>query len=185
MLLAIWLFLSSSEDLGPIILGQRLVTSHRAVPMQTLNLDPKRIQRPASESPEPADVYVCDKCGRDLTAHLHRGRAHVRPPLGPVRYVCRCGQDYLSGATEWDHLSDSEKRRWLRDIPLIVILLAGLAAYGAVVYLAVLHRTFIMIGLSLIGIPFALVFLLMFILMSSIPFEIASSIWRTRVLGRW
>jgi hypothetical protein len=71
--------------------------------MQALDLDPKQatvIKRPASEFPDPADVYLCDKCGGDITAHLHRGRAHVRQPLGPVKYVCRCGQAYLSGATE-------------------------------------------------------------------------------------
>jgi hypothetical protein len=78
-----------------------------AGPMQALNLDPKQppvVKRPASEFPEAADVYVCDKCGRDMTRHLYRGRAHVRQPLGPVRYFCCCGQDYLSGATEWDYL---------------------------------------------------------------------------------
>ena len=155
--------------------------------MQLLNLDPKQspvIKRPASEFPEAADVYLCDKCGRDITAHLYRGRAHVRQPLGPVRYVCRCGQDYLSGATEWDYLSDWEKRQWLWDIPLIFILFAVVAAYGAVAYLAVVHRGFVMIVLSLLGIPFALVFLWLFVLMSAIPFQIVASILRTRVFRR-
>jgi hypothetical protein len=67
--------------------------------MQTLNLDPMLspapIKRPASQFPERADVYFCDKCRRDITTHLYRGRSHVRQPLGPVRYVCRCGQSYL------------------------------------------------------------------------------------------
>jgi len=41
--------------------------------MDALNLDPKALsikQLHASEFPEPADVYVCDKCGRDITSHL-------------------------------------------------------------------------------------------------------------------
>ena len=155
--------------------------------MQALNLDPKQatvIKPPASEFPDAADVYLCDKCGRDITAHFHRGRAHVRQPLGPVRYVCRCGQAYLSGATEWDHLSVWEKRQWLRDIPLIFILFAVVAAYGAVAYFAVVHRGVVMIVLSLLGIPFALVSLWLFFLMSAIPFQIVASILRTRVFRR-
>ena len=155
--------------------------------MQALNLDPKQatvIKRPASEFPDAADVYLCDKCGRDITAHLHRGRAHVRQPLGPVRYVCRCGQAYLSGATEWDYLSDWEKRQWLGDIPLIFILFVVVAAYGTAAYFGVMHRSLITILLSIAGTPFALVFLWLFILMSAIPFQIAASLLRTRVFHR-
>jgi hypothetical protein len=155
--------------------------------MQALNLDPKQatvIKRPASEFPDTADVYLCDKCGRGITAHLHSGRAHVRQPLGPVRYVCRCGQVYPSGATEWDYLSVWEKRQWLRDIPLIFILFVVLAAYGAVAYFAVVHRGFVMIVLSLLGIPFALISLWLFFLMSAIPFQIVASILRTRMFQR-
>ena len=33
---------------------------------------------PASRFPEPADVYFCDKCGRDESRYLHQGQAHVR-----------------------------------------------------------------------------------------------------------
>jgi hypothetical protein len=155
--------------------------------MQALNLDPKQapvIKRPASEFPDAADVYLCDECGRDITSHLHRGRAHVRQPLGPVRYVCRCGQDYLSGATEWDYLSVWKKRQWLRDFPLIFISFAAVAAYGAVAYFAAVHRGFIIILLSLLGIPFALAFLGLFFLMVATPFQIVASILRTRVFGR-
>ena len=155
--------------------------------MQALSLDPKQpppTQRPASQFPEPADVYVCDKCGRDLTAYLHLGRAHVRQPLGPARYVCRCGQDYRSGATEWDDLSNWKKRQWLTDIPLVFILLAGLAGYGLVAYRAVLHRSLLMIVLSLIGVPFAIVLLRLFIALSATPFQVGGSLLRTRVLGK-
>jgi hypothetical protein len=142
------------------------------------------MKRPASEFPETADLYVCDECGRDITVHLHRGRAHVRQPLGPVRYVCRCGQSYLSGATEWDYLSDWEKQQWLRDIPLIFILFAMVAVYGTVAYFAVVHRSFVTIVLSLVGIPFGLAFLWLLFMVSVAPFQITASILRTRVFRK-
>jgi hypothetical protein len=156
--------------------------------MQTLNLDPKLspapIKRPASQFPEPADMYFCDQCRRDITSHLHRGRAHVRQPLGPVRYVCRCGQSYVSGATEWDYLSDWNQGYWLSDVRLIFILLAIVVAYGTLVYFAVVHRSFITISLSFVSIPFALASLLMLVLIFPIPFQIAASIMRTRAFRK-
>jgi hypothetical protein len=151
--------------------------------MQALNLDPKlpaTKQLRASEFPEPADVYVCDKCGRDITVHLHRGRAHARQPLGPVRYFCPCGRDYPSGATEWDYLSDGEKRQWLGDIPLIFILFAALAGLVTLAYFALVRRNLVLTVLSLAGLPFAVVLFRLFIIMSALPFEIAASRWRTR-----
>ena len=49
---------------------------------------------------------------------------------------------------------------------------------------SVLHRSLLMIVLSLIGIPVAIVFLRLFIAMSTIPFQIAGSLLRTRLLGK-
>jgi hypothetical protein len=152
--------------------------------MQTLNLDPQLspapIKRLASQFPEPADVYFCDQCRRNITTHLHRGRSHVRQPLGPVRYVCRCGQGYVSGATEWDDLSDWAQGYWLRDVLLIFVLLPIIAAYGTLLYFALVHRSVVTIALSVVGIPFALAALLMLVLIFPIPFQIAASILRTR-----
>jgi hypothetical protein len=151
--------------------------------MEALNLDtthPATKQLCASAFPEPADVYLCDKCGSDVTVHLQRGRAHVRQPLGPVRYFCRCGQDYLSGATEWDYLSDWEKRQWLADIPLMCILFTALAGFVVFAYFALVRRSAVMILLSVVGVPFAAAFLRLFIITSAVPFEIAASRWRTR-----
>ena len=110
-----------------------------AAQMQTLNLDPKLfnvpIKRPASEFPDhPADVYICDKCGMNITAHLHLRRAHVRQPIGPVRYVCRCGQSYVSGAIEWDYMSDWAKEKWLKDVLLIFILLTIVAGWNVCLF---------------------------------------------------
>jgi lipid-A-disaccharide synthase-like uncharacterized protein len=158
-----------------------------AGPMQALNLDPKQppvVKRPASEFPEAADVYVCDKCGRDMTRHLYRGRAHVRQPLGPVRYFCCCGQDYLSGATEWDYLSNWEKRQWLKDVPLIFIFFAMLGGCVIVVYFAVVRRNVILFILSFAAVPFGVVSLRLFIVMSALPFQIAASLLRTRAFRK-
>jgi hypothetical protein len=141
------------------------------------------VKRPASEFPEAADVYVCDKCERDITRHLHRGRAHVRPRLGPVRYSCGCGQDYISGATEWDYLSNWEKRQWLRDIPLIFIFFAILAGSVSLVYFAVVRRNVILMALSFAAIPFGIVCFRLFIVMTAIPFQSAASLLRTRAFG--
>jgi hypothetical protein len=84
--------------------------------MLSLNLGARPlITLPASAFPNGADVYVCDKCGRDITRHFRPGRAHVWAPMGPERYLCLCGQRYLTGATEWDHLSDWERNRRVKD----------------------------------------------------------------------
>jgi hypothetical protein len=41
---------------------------------------------PASKFPEQADEYERDKCGRLVTKHLNRDRAHVEKPIGRERY---------------------------------------------------------------------------------------------------
>jgi hypothetical protein len=79
--------------------------------MTSLNLSaPHPTTLSASAFPTSADVYLCDKCGRDVTKHLHRGQAHVWKPIDPNRYQCRCGEKYLIGATEWDHLGEWERK---------------------------------------------------------------------------
>jgi len=61
--------------------------------MQSLNLDSHaRIKLPASEFPDKADVYVCDKCGRDITERLQRGAGHTAWQIGTERYRCQCGE---------------------------------------------------------------------------------------------
>src|SRR5712691_3427119 len=104
--------------------------------MQRLNLDvPHKTQLPASAFPTRADVYVCEKCGRDITRHLQAGQAHVWEPMGPERYRCRCGQTYLTGATEWDHLGDWErKRRVSQTTGLAFLFSVVLSVPGCVVY---------------------------------------------------
>jgi VIT1/CCC1 family predicted Fe2+/Mn2+ transporter len=135
----------------------------------------------ASEFPEPADVYICDKCERDITAHLHVGHAHVQRPLGPSRYVCRCGQKYLSGAVEWDELSDWEKQRRLKDVGLSAILVVALAGFAILVQFAVAHRSITLIALAIVVVLLAIPVFPLFIAILEIPFEIGVSLWRTRV----
>src|ERR1700722_14477123 len=151
--------------------------------MEALNLDttqPATKQLCASAFPKPADVYLCDKCGSDVTVHLHRGRADVGNLIVDVRYFCPCGQDYLSGANEWDYLSGWEKRQWLRNILLMSILFAALAGFVVFAYSALVRRSPVMILLSVAGVPFVAVFFRLFIITSAVPFEIAASRWRTR-----
>src|SRR5712691_9294739 len=154
--------------------------------MEALNLDPRQPrarQLRASEFPEPADVYVCDKCGTDITAHLHRGRAHVWRPLGPSSYVCWGGQKYPSGAAELDELSDWEKRQRLADIGLVVVLLAVLAVFSVLVYFAVARHSIVLFFLLAMAVLFSIPLFPLFISILAIPLEIGASLWRTRVIG--
>lgn len=174
----------------PEVTGEHIIVLKDAVRMQTLSLDlkpplppPHPIKRRASEFPEPADVYVCDKCGTDITAHLHRGRAHVRLPLGPVRYVCRCGEPYLSGLTEWDYLGDWDKKQRLNEVKFALVSFVLLIAYAVLVCFALTLRTRVTIVSSLLGIPLALVSLFVLIMASATTFEIIASIRRTRTSG--
>jgi hypothetical protein len=134
---------------------------------------------PASAFPTSADVYVCGKCGRDLTKHLHRGQAHVWKPMGPNRYQCRCGEKYRTGATEWDHLSEWERKRRIGQILGLGILCSvAFSIVGLVVYLGLHRSKGALISASAIT---ALPFLLM-----NVPFwfEVAASVWRTRISSR-
>ena len=76
-----------------------------------LKLFDDKQQRPASEFPRHADVYLCDQCRRDITKYLHRVEAHAWQAIGPEQYTCQCGQIYKTSAKEWTHLSGREKRR--------------------------------------------------------------------------
>ncbi len=163
-----------------------MVRSPRHFRMELLHLRPQAPlkQLLASQYPEPADVYICDKCGRDITAHFHRGRAHVRPPLGPARYVCPCGERYSSGANEWDNLSDWDRRRWLSDVGLAVIILAALVSFSILLYRAVLHRSTMLLGCLTVVFLFSIPLFPLFGAILAIPFELAASIWRTRVVTK-
>ena len=79
--------------------------------MFSLSLNPRPLRKiPASDFPERADVYACDKCGRDITKHLHPPGSHAWSCIGPERYQCACGQKYQTGAMEWERLGKRERR---------------------------------------------------------------------------
>src|SRR5262249_22074997 len=127
-----------------------------------------------------ADVYFCDKCGQDITQYLHRGRAHVRKPIGPIRYTCVCGAKYLTGATEWDNLSKWSKRQWRSDAGIAAILLLVLLIPVALGFVAWHRHSMVLLGfLAATLIPSLL--LLRLLALTLLGFvDIARSIWRTR-----
>lgn len=134
---------------------------------------------PASEFPSRADAYVCDNCRRDITRHLHRGRAHVWRQMGSERYRCNCGALHITGAVEWDHLRDWErKRRVSQTFGLGIIFsfmssIAGLLAYLALHFLFGLRQAALITGLALTALPFVLVQLTFW-------YSVPASVRRTR-----
>jgi len=84
-------------------------------------------QLPASAFPEPAEVYICDNCGRDITRHLPRQQSPSSRAIGPQRYACACGQGWLTGLAEWDHMEGWERRNQIRGTVLLSIILSVLA----------------------------------------------------------
>jgi hypothetical protein len=149
--------------------------------MQTLNLS--GTQLPASRFPEPADVYLCDDCGRDLTEHLHPGRAHIWRSLGPARYTCFCGQKYLSGASEWDLLGVWERRQRVLQIIIIAVLTClPLIAFGMLIHFVLERSSPALLLICYFAILPAAVLFVLFIVGVLLPLlEIGASIVRTRI----
>ena len=140
----------------------------------------RRHERLASQYPEPADVYICDKCARDITVHFYTPRAHVRQPIGPTRYICECGREFSSGSTEWDYLSKWDKRQWMMDVWLAFIFLGMLILYFSLTLYAIFHhRTtlwIVLIALLVLAIPL----IPLFDAILRVPVDVALSIRRTR-----
>lgn len=130
---------------------------------------------PASAFPEPALVYVCDGCGKDITRHLHRRRGPTWTPMGPARYTCACGRRWLTGAVEWDYLGEWDRRHRVRStLGCSAFLAIPSLLLGALLYL-VLHgwRWAAITATVVAALPLALS-----VLPGSIA--VAASIWRTR-----
>jgi hypothetical protein len=148
--------------------------------MLSLNLGSRPLTKlPASAFPSRADAYVCDKCERDITRHFRSGRAHVETPMGPERFRCRCGQQYLTGAIEWDHLGDWERKQrvWGRfgiGVAFSAIFsFLGLLAYLFLHFIFELRKGALVTGLVITALPFFLI---------QITFwpGVMASMWRTR-----
>lgn len=160
-----------------------VIIARQSFLMQALNLNSTV---PGSRFPEPADAYVCDKCGRDITEHLHRGRPHAWRSLGPARYVCVCGAKYVTGAAEWDNLSDWEKSNRLRtNVGLLVIMGLILTAIGALVYITLARGGVVLTVVALLSASPAIVCLALFAGTVLDLIEIIASVFRTRVTGIW
>ncbi len=151
--------------------------------METLN--PKTISRlPASRFPNPAEVYFCDNCGRNLTKNLHHDSSPVWQPLRPIWYVCQCGRKYLSGAAEWDNLTIWERKQRIRQLRIGFVLFALLMIPGALAYFALSYGSEVLLAVLAIAlIPSILIARLLWFGLLDV-FEIIASIWRTRVSGR-
>jgi hypothetical protein len=135
---------------------------------------------PASRFPDDAGVYFCDGCERDITRHLRRERAHVRQSIGPMRYTCDCGKSYLTGATEWDYLSEWDKRQWRSDVGLGVILLILLMIPIALGFATWHRQSVVLLGVLISVLIPSLLFLKLFGQALIEVLDIARSIWRTR-----
>ena len=147
--------------------------------MVGLNLSAIKSQAMASSFPEPADIYVCDKCGIDITNHFIAQQSHSWRPLGQERYTCQCGERYLTGAVEWIHLSAWERRRRLSQTVGLGILCSAMASpLGLLAYflLRILHlpgKVGLIGAIAITACPFAL-------WMISFWFEVMASMWRTK-----
>src|ERR1700747_843495 len=129
----------------------------------------------ASAYPGVADEYVCDKCGTDLTKYFRPVQSHSLRPLGPERLACTCGQRYLTGAVEWDHLSDWEIKQRVRHALLLPALGLCLAAvFGALAYtFSRASRAALVAALTAL-VPIC-------IIESAFWLSVLKSIWRTRI----
>ena len=99
--------------------------------------------------------------------------------MGRERFICLCGQRYLTGATEWDHFSDWERGQRVRDTLGAGILFSAMASIPGLVAYLVLHFLFglrdgaLAAGLVITLLPFSLM---------QVGFwpGVVASMWRTR-----
>lgn len=82
--------------------------------------------------------------------------------MGPERCICVCGQTYLTGAREWDHLGNWERKRRISGNTGLGIILSVLAFVpGLVVYLVLrfafgLREAAVITAVSILILPFLL-----------------------------
>jgi hypothetical protein len=135
---------------------------------------------PASSFPERADIYICDKCARDVTKHFRPRQSHTWAPIGPIRFTCRCGQRYVTGAIEWDHLGLPERRRRVRQTFVPGIFLSGIfSIFGVLIYFALrflfdLRQAGFLVALCIPALPSV------WLQFTFWP-EVLASMWRTRL----
>jgi hypothetical protein len=148
-------------------------------------LDLNRVQRPASEFPERAEVYVCDICGRDITKQLPRDHAHASQILGAPFYTCLCGQKYRTGLQEWDSMSPADHWNFLLRA-VVPGSLMGLPLIGFIflVRSTYLHPGYLLLAICVVAAVPSFVFAIFFTIAGLEGMDIFASLWRTRVRGR-
>jgi hypothetical protein len=102
-----------------------------------------------------------------------------------MRYRCKCGQAYLTGAVEWDFLSERERRNRVRQSGLAVVGVAPLVGFVFLLRSAMLHRSItLFIVCAAVIIP--VIFWCTLFVVDPIreAFDVAASLWRTRVARR-
>jgi hypothetical protein len=130
---------------------------------------------PVSALPEWAEEYFCDDCGRDVTKQVRRQQSHSWKSMGVERFRCVCGHAWLTGAAEWDHLSDGEKRNRVNRCIGLNIAAVLLASIVALISYLLSSKTNIALDAGFVAVcPF--------LLFQMRPwFDVLASIWRTRV----
>jgi hypothetical protein len=149
--------------------------------MVSLNLGGRpRVTLPASAFPVRADAYVCDRCKRDITKYFRPPTSHSWGPMGPERYQCLCGQQYLTGAREWDHLGVWERRRRVEHTLVFGVISSVMASILSV--LAYIFLRFALgyregalaTSLVTVALPFVLIQI-------SFWSTVIASVWRSRI----
>jgi len=137
--------------------------------------------RPASGFPERADTYLCDKCQRDITSHLHRGRAHVTIPIGPSRFRCVCGETYRSGALEWDEMGRGEKQSYMVAFRLGAMFSIPFLAVPAFAYMSFKLHSLLLLVAAIVAMLVTVAPAILGGLAFLDVLQIAGSLWRTRI----
>jgi hypothetical protein len=130
---------------------------------------------PVSALPEWAEEYFCDNCGRDVTKQVRRQQSHSWQPMGVERFRCACGHAWLTGAAEWDHLSDREKRNRVNGSIVLNVVLVFFASIVALAGYFLSSKAGVALDAGLVALSLFLLF------QFRSAFELFASIWRTRV----
>ena len=144
--------------------------------MVGLNLSARSKKRlPVTTVPEWAEEYFCDNCGRDVTKQVRRQQSHSWQPMGAERFRCTCGHAWLTGAAEWDHLSDREKRNRVNAFIVLDTVSVLLASIIALVGYFLSSKASVALDAGLVTLSLFLLF------QFRSWFDLFASIWRTRV----
>jgi hypothetical protein len=130
---------------------------------------------PVSALPEWAEEYYCDDCAREVTKQVHRRESHSWRPMGTEKFRCVCGHNWPTGAAEWDHLSDRERRSRVNAFIVLNIAAVFFASIVGLVSYFLSSKADVALDVGLVALsPF-----LLFQVRSW--FDLFASIWRTRV----